>query len=290
MQYTNELNLPEAIASAVRFDDYDSGESDITVTQLIAPPQVVQLSRQHNEDIVEDVSDRLWMLMGKAMHAILERAQDSAIVEQRLFTTCMGWNVSGQFDRLHVESETLQDYKFSSVWEYIHGVKPERIAQLNLLALLAREHGHKISRLEVVYLFRDWSRAEANRNADYPRHQIMAVPVPLWKGTDTRIYMTERVVEHQQAAKGNVTPCTDEDRWAKPTKYAVMKTGRKSALRVLDSHVDAEAWRNALNGAQLKGTYIDERPGENTRCEYYCSAAQFCPQFKMLKEKDNVEI
>ena len=282
MNKSNNLNLPLAIYNAARNDAYRRGNSDITVTQLISPPQLVELSRRHDADITVDCSDMLYALMGTAMHHILDRAQDKASVmkEHRLYLKVNDWLVSGQFDRLDTATGELGDYKFASVWEAIYGLKPEREAQLNLLAHLCRRNNFTVNKLQVIYLFRDWSKTKALQGGDYPQHQIAVIEVPMWPEDQAAAYLTERVQAHQNARNGLALPqCSNAERWAKPTVYAVMKTGRKSAVKLHDNEAAAQTHAKAEAGG-----YVQIRPGENTRCASYCQAAQFCPQFEALKE------
>jgi hypothetical protein len=94
--------LPEAVYNAVRADDYTRGECDLSVTQLISPPRIVELRRRHEQELEEDASDRIWLLIGKVAHGILERAAPSgaAFTEERLFIDIDGWRISGAFDSL----------------------------------------------------------------------------------------------------------------------------------------------------------------------------------------------
>jgi hypothetical protein len=75
---TNKKNLNEAIVRAVQRDWYSGTgeERDYSVTQLLNPVKIVHLMKRHKSEIQEDVSDKLWLLMGSAMHAILERANE----------------------------------------------------------------------------------------------------------------------------------------------------------------------------------------------------------------------
>lgn len=102
MRVTNKLGLPEAIVEAVANDDYTRGECDLSVTQLIAPPRQVELIRQHEDELEEDAADRIFLLMGKIAHGILEKAapRGAAITEERLFIDVDGWRISGAFDSL----------------------------------------------------------------------------------------------------------------------------------------------------------------------------------------------
>jgi hypothetical protein len=69
--FTNKHNLPESFVRAVKVDRHIT-RGDISVTTLIDAPQIRQLKRKY--DVVEDVSDRVWALMGTAVHHVLELA------------------------------------------------------------------------------------------------------------------------------------------------------------------------------------------------------------------------
>lgn len=276
MKIINDIGLPQAIISALENDVYEPPDADISVTQLIDPPQKVELTRHHEGDLQQNASEMLYALMGQAMHTILERAEDDGLQEERLYADYGGWRIGGQFDLL--SGGTLSDYKFASVWEYIYGLKADRHAQLNILRWLATENGHRVDELQIVLLFRDWSKSKARFDSNYPPTQMAIVPVEVWDDTKLHEYLAERVRIHQMARTGVYEPCTAEDRWAKASKWAVMKPGRKSAVKLHDNEADA-----ATHVRSVPGGYIDHRQGEQTRCEYYCAAADFCPQFKALK-------
>jgi len=74
----NDKHLNEAIVRAAQKDWYSgSGEKrDYSVTQLLQEPKAFHLFNRHKHEIDEDVSEKLYMLMGSAMHAILERANE----------------------------------------------------------------------------------------------------------------------------------------------------------------------------------------------------------------------
>lgn len=73
MNFTNIHNIEDSIARAVQNDPY-SHSGDISVTGLVRPPQMAALEYQHRNEIEEDVSDKLWALLGSAVHVILDRA------------------------------------------------------------------------------------------------------------------------------------------------------------------------------------------------------------------------
>ena len=43
---------------------------DYSVTQLLNPAKIIHLTNRHRNEIEDDVSERIWMLIGSAMHAI----------------------------------------------------------------------------------------------------------------------------------------------------------------------------------------------------------------------------
>lgn len=280
MQITNHANLPAAIVEAVRNDPYDAGDCDISVTRLIGPPQIRILERQHADELTEDASDRIWSLVGQIGHAILERAEADALAETRLYAEAGGWTVSGQFDRMVLLPDgTLQDYKFTSVWACMDGPKPEWTAQLNVLRWLAHVNDYPpIRRLQVVAILRDWSRGKARQGSGYPERQVRVLPVTLFPLEAVADYVTERVLLHREAERcaaiGEPLPrCSDAERWARPTTYAVRKPGRKSAVRVLEVEQDA---RDIAAG--IPSGYVEHRQGESVRCADYCAVAGFCAQ------------
>lgn len=260
---TNRYNLPAPLVRAIRNDPYDGGDGQISVTRLLQPPQITKLSK--GREIVEDASDRIWALLGQAVHTILERAntgEAGVVVEKRIYREILGWRVSGKFDVW--EEGILSDYKITSV--YARGGKIEWENQLNLLNALCHWHGITIERLQVVAIFRDWRPKEAMKEG-YPQSQVAVIPVALWPKERAEAYLEERVRLHQQ---DEVPPCTDEERWHQPDKWALMKKGGKRAVKLFDLKPEI---------ILTKDQYWEHRPGSYPRCESYCPASKFCPQW-----------
>lgn len=283
MELTNHSNLPQPIISALQNDPYDPGDSDITVTTLIDSPRIRLLTRWHYDEIKEDALDRMWSLLGQAVHTILERAEATGIAEERLYIDLRGWKVGGQFDRIALDTNTLQDYKVTSAWSIINGPKPEWEKQLNCLAVLAREAGHEIDKLEIFALFRDWSKGKMMQSENYPRRMAQIIDIPIWSHADGLAYMKQRVDIHQAAEK-DLPDCSNAERWYRGEKWAVMKEKRKSAVKLHDTEQEAHEHRADLEIEKPKDKYyVEKRPGTNTRCQDYCSVADYCEQWQNLK-------
>ena len=285
MNITNKLGLPSSIEKAVRNDRYSKGDAHISVTGLIGPARKRAIEIAHADEITEDVSERIWALMGQIAHGILERADDVAWCEERLFIERHGWRISGSFDRYLLESNgLLQDYKLTSTYAIKDGSKPEWQAQENIYALMLREHGYTVGKLEVVAILRDWQKSKSKHTQDYPQVPALVIPVPMWTHDQTEAYIKQRLIAHGKAQ--TVLPeCSADERWERPSVFALYKTGNTRATSLHDTEQEAQ---DALNVASVAASVkaikappkfeIRERPAEQKRCADYCAAFAFCEQ------------
>jgi len=289
MKLTNKFNLPETFVNVIRRPQYSRGDSEISVTEILSPPQLVLLRRQHADDIEQDASDMVWSLFGSACHNILEHGKgDNHIVEERLFTTFEGWSISGAIDLQElIDGKVLiADYKVTSAWA-VQQEKQEWIDQLNLYAwLVERVKGDKVAGLQIIGIVRDWSRREAALKDTYPQSPIVTLDIPLWSQEDRETFVKQRLTLHNEAnfaaVSGDMPACTSEEMWEKKTTFAVMKEGGKRAKKVFEIKEDAAAFA----GQQKDPHYIEVREGGRTRCESFCQVAPFCKQYQTyLKEK-----
>lgn len=287
MKITNKYNFPESIVRAVENDPYTGG-GDISVTRLIAPAQQVALQKLHADDIEEDVSDRIWSLIGQAVHHVVERSATD-FSEIRVSSEILGWNVSGQFDHLSKEG-VLTDYKITSVWTVLNALqegKEEWEEQLNLLAQLIKLDDSRyidsgksmtlpeVEKIQIVAICRDWSKTKAMTTTNYPK-QSEIIEIDLWPEDIRQDYLEARVAEHQQAQlEGKWPPCSNKEKWTRPDKFAVMKGKNKRAVKLFDSKEEAEKMAESD-----KAYWVQDRPGEDVRCESYCNVRPWCPQKK----------
>jgi len=287
MRLTNRLNLPKSIEAAVRKDPYTRGDANLSVTSMIAPARKRILEIRHGDELTEDVADRIWSLMGQIAHGILERADDEAWCEERLYITRHGWRISGQFDRVLLEGDGLcQDYKLSSTYSIKDGVKSEWEAQANLYRLMLVEHGYRVERLQIVVVLRDWQKSKAKHDANYPQAPVVVMDVALWPAEKTEAYIVERLTAHGKAQ--HVLPeCTPEERWERPAKWALRKDGNKRATSLHDTEAEAVAAQAAAK--KPSEMLVEHRPGESIRCADYCSAAPCCSQWAELSRVTRVD-
>jgi hypothetical protein len=276
---TNRMGIPQPLVDAVANDGYSKGDADISATGLLRPPRIAVLEKQYADDITEDASDRIWSLMGQVVHGILERADTTGVAERRLSIQVEGWTVSGQMDR-YINGE-LEDYKVVTAYKFKDGSVPEEYEQqLNIYAVILRESGFPVTKAKIVGILRDWSKLEARRDPEYPQAQIVIRELSLWPPEVAKRFLRERVVLHQQA-RVQLPACTDEERWARPSKWALMKKGGVRAVKLYDNEADAVA--HAATDPKLLS--VEPRPGENVRCENYCAVSRMCSQFQWLKSQ-----
>lgn len=277
MKITNHSGLPEPIVAAVKNDSYNKGGASYSTTELAVPSRIVALKKIHASELTEDAADLIYALIGKLGHSILEQAGTASIIEKRLFWEVGGVTISGQVDV--VDESILDDWKFTSTYAAKSGAKPEWISQASVNRYLCEKNGIYISKARYTAIYRDWSKPKVKRERDYPRHQVEVFDVPMWSLEETERWICERIKSHEDAMI-TLPICTDEERWARGAGVAVMKKGRKTALRVLPSEGAALDYMHEQS--DTKNLYTEARHGTNMRCENYCSVMPFCDFAKSL--------
>lgn len=283
MIITNHANLPDPVVRAVSFSNRDREGADYTITELIQPPRILALRRQHDAELSEDASERIWALLGSASHEILRRSAAAGIVEQRtpveFAVDGKRFLISGQPDYC-VNDDVLWDYKLTKVYAVKDGPKREWEQQLNCYRWLLHHYGIEMKRLCIVVFFTDWSKREVRRNPDYPQLQTKVFNLARWDDATVVNFLQKRIRVHE-AAKRQLPECTPEEMWEKPVQFAVMKRNGKRARRVYRNYAEADRDRLEL-GAQYE---IETRPAERVRCEDYCPVNEFCDFFQQWKNK-----
>ncbi len=224
------------------------------------------------------------MLFGQATHHILEQQPEAGCeLREEYMKIDMGdgYILSGRFDLYNSETETIIDYKTSSVWKVIYDDFYDWRQQLLIYGWMLRNIGFEVSHGQVVALLKDHSKSKAKREKGYPSLPVFVKTFPFscFDFQETEGFL-RRQFSNIKAAEGmadDALPvCTEEERWASPAKWAVMKKGRKSALRVLDSDKEAHEWMEK-NG---KGEWVEHRPGEDRKCDNgYCDVAKYCDYY-----------
>ena len=290
MKLTNKHSLPQTFVNVIQRPTYSRGSSEISVTEILSPPQLVLLRRRHAEEIEVDAADQVWSLFGSACHNILQHGKDdNHVVEERLFTTFEGWRISGAIDLQEYQPDgsiIISDYKVTSAWA-VQQEKAEWVNQLNLYAwLVERVKSVPVTGLKIVGIVRDWNRREAAAKDTYPQAPIVTLDIPIWSYSDREQFVRDRLNQHNEAnfaaVSGQMPECTPAEMWEKPTTYAIMKDGGVRAKKVCATAEEAEH----LVVTKFPDHKVEVRQGGRTRCESFCQAAPFCSQYKQYKESE----
>jgi hypothetical protein len=267
--------------------DYKFEPNEYRVTQLLKGIRETILERRHYHEIEQDVSDMIWLLFGTAVHSIIEhhKEADHEFKEERIKIRIGNYILSGKFDLYNAETKTITDYKTCSIWKVVNGDYEDWRRQLLIYAYMLQSIGFPVEKAEIIALMKDHSKAQAKRKADYPKQPARKITFT-FSGQDFKEIENWLHLRFEQISKAEKLPddklplCTPEERFNSGDKFAVMRKGRKTALRVLDSYEKAEEWME-YNG----GDYIEVRKGEDKKCQDYCSACEFCNYYKEVVAK-----
>jgi hypothetical protein len=283
MNVKNEFDLPDAFVGAVS-RDYHSKDGEYSATTLLKGTCEIILTKRHWEEISVDASDCVWQVFGTATHKIFERQKDDSFKEEFFSVDVLNSKVTGRVDNYDMERGILTDWKTSSVWKVQLKDFSDWRKQGLIYAWLMRKSGLEVKVCRFVALLKDHSKSKARFDSSYPQKPLYVYEFPV---TDKDLEEIEGFIfgkvkgleEAEKIPDGKLPPCGETERWASPEKWAVMKKGRKSALRVCDSEPEAEEYKAAKGG-----DYIEHRKGESKKCiDGYCICRNFCPFYKSLK-------
>jgi hypothetical protein len=290
MKISNKFHLPETIVNVLSRPTYTKGGANLSATEILNSPRIVQLKRLHDAELEQDVSDMVWAIFGTAIHAVLEHGKnDNHIVEERLHAVVDGWSISGAIDLQVVEDDGIivSDYKTTSAWAVMNE-KIDWEQQLNIYAWLVETVKQKpVKGLKIVAIIRDWSRKDMREN--YPVAPLQEINIKLWTYEERTWFIRDRIEQHAAAllaveTNDDLPECTPEQTWEKPMMWAVKKVGGVKAKNVCYTEEEANE-KLELAG---KNHFIEVRPGERTRCANYCSVKDFCGQWKQYNSGETV--
>lgn len=293
MKYTNKNNLPSAIVSVCEEDDgHEPQERVFHVTELLKPTKSAALLRKHYNEIEQDVSECIWLVFGKAVHSLLEKHDTTGYSEFKVEIPLEnGLTVVGRVDLYNESDCAVEDYKTATVWKVIFKDFSDWKKQGLQYAYGLSKMGILVKKLRFHALLKDWSARERKlsllKGKEYPESPIYTWEYEVTSDDLAQIheFMLERSAAEQEAIESlsddDIPTCPADERWNSGNKFAVMKSGRKSALKLCDTIEEA----NEVSKAN-PGSYVEERKGEDKRCEDYCLACEFCQYYKQNHRKE----
>lgn len=284
MIITNNYNLPEVLINSVE-ETHKPVDKHYSVTTLLKPVRETLLKRRHYDEITQDISDMVWLIFGSAVHKLIEDADKSGFAEFKLEEQILdGYSLTGIVDLYDEEHFTVNDWKTTTVYKILNEEFEDWRKQGLMYAWLLRKRGYHVSKLKFNALLKDWSSKDSKFKENYPKH-----PIYVWEYEVTEMNMQEiesfiktqikLIIACEKLADDDLPMCSMEERWNPGDKYAVMRSGRKTAIKICDSKEEAES---LITGSDI---YIETRKGEDKKCDNYCLCKEFCSYWRNKNEK-----
>ena len=279
MKITNNLNLPAGFVKAVSPEKHNA-EGCLSATTLIQGVKQIILTERHWDELEDDVSNRIWAVWGQAVHSLLEQEGEYDFTEQKMVYKTGGVTVTGTIDNYDMKHGVICDYKTASVNKVRFNDFTEWYLQGMIYAWLLAKNNFPVNKCRFIALLKDHSKTEALRDYKYPKdpvyvYEFHVTPQALFK---TGVFVKNKVNEYQRCLNlddNTIPPCSPEERWERPPKFAVMKNGAKKALRLFDRVEDAN-----LLADTKSGYYVEHRPGESIRCRSFCLCCRYCDYYR----------
>jgi hypothetical protein len=284
MKITNVMGLPEGLVKAASIERHNAPGS-ISATTLLHGVKAIHLTNRHWEELEDDVSDRIWAIWGTAVHALLEHEGETDFTEVSMSHDFLGVKITGRIDNFDMGSGTVRDYKTASMWKVKFQDFDDWYKQGMVYAWLLSKNGFPAKKCQFIAMLKDHSKSKAKRDSSYPQepmylYEFEVTPEGL---TEIEAFIAVKVNQYLQnlpLGDDDIPECSPEERWEDPPQFAVMKQGRKSAVKLFDTREPAEAMIDELGHDKH---YLEERPGEPKKCEDYCVCNEYCSFYKKFK-------
>lgn len=283
MRVTNKMGLPAAFMSAVSVRRHNE-PGCFSATTLNKGAKEIVLTDRHFDELEADAADSVWAVWGTAVHALLESQKDDNFHEESFKVPVLNSFVTGQVDSYDMANGIINDWKTASVWKVQLKDFADWKAQGMTYAWLLSKSGLDVKKCRFVALLKDHSKTKARNDRDYPQSPVFVYEFDVTPddlaATERRV--TAKVAEIEAAYKmadDEIPECSASERWADGEKWAVMKSGRKTAVKLFVSEADASAFAEEMGGAH----YVEHRPAVSRKCADYCPCKDFCSFYKAIK-------
>ena len=245
----------------------------------------ILLTERHWEEIEVDASDSVWAIWGTAVHSIFEKQKDNSFKEEQFRVKIGNSTVTGRVDNYDLENEILADFKTCAVWKIIYQDFDDWYKQGMIYAYLMKQNGLNVKRCQFIALIKDHSKSKAKIDPTYPQSPVYVHQFDVTENGLAEIekFIKEKIADieaNENTPDNELKGCTPDERWSKGDTWAIMKAGRKTALKVCKTEEEAKSLL-----AELGGTNIEFRKGEDVRCNSYCNVCKWCPYYKKTMEQ-----
>ena len=292
MIITNKLNMPDAFVKAIQNSRHNADKC-LSATTLLKGTKEIILTDRHFDEIEIDASEEVWAVFGTAVHSILEHQEDEAFKEESFSVDVLDYKVTGKVDRYDMKNETIEDWKTASIWKVMFKNFDDWKKQGLIYTWLLRQSGLNVRHIRFIALLKDFSKSESRKNSNYPQS-----PVYIYEFDPTEDELTSieaeikdkvfKVSQDTDKKDDEIAECSPYERWTSPERYAVMKEGRKSAVKVFDLECEAENFINEIEKDKDKYS-VETRKGIDRKCDDYCPCYKFCSYYKDTHKSEVTE-
>ena len=321
MKFTNEKNIPIALAVWLASDFYDrhGDPNTISATSLLRPLRSIVLERQMaSMPGVEASTDLMSVLpsrMGTATHDAVEKAWSSnykdalkmlglnqntidkflvnpepediqpdsicVYIEKRGYKKIGKWTITGKFDFV-VEGE-VHDLKTTKTYSWIAGTNDEDYRKQGSIYRWLSPEIITQDVMTILYVFQDWTKMRAIADGGYPQNACLAKKFPLYDLESTESFIKGKLdkVEALEDKNQDELPLCSQEELWQTETTYAYYKNPQSRTRA--TRVFKSMHEAQSKNAQDGGRgLITPRPGEVKRCNY-CNAISICKQAKDLE-------
>ena len=288
MEITNRLGLPAGIVKAASTEKHNAPMC-LSATTLLQGLKQILLTERHWDELTDDVADRIWAIWGTAVHSLLVHEGEYDFTEQEMSYKLGDITITGRIDNYDMANGIIVDYKTASVNKIMFNDFTDWYLQGMIYAWLLTRNKFPVFNCRFIALLKDHSKTDAARNRSYPQNPVYVYefPVTTEKLFKTGSFIRGKVDDYKKylaAADDDIPPCLPQERWERPSEFAVKKEGVKKAVKLFEVKREAEERASALG----KGYYVEHRAGESVRCTRYCLCNSFCNFYRGMCGRSGV--
>ena len=284
MKVSNRLHLPEAFVKAVSVERHNKAGC-YSATTLNKGTKEIILQERHWDEFTVDAADSVWATFGTAVHEIMEKYEDGNFHEEKFDIAVSKSRVTGVVDSYDMERGLINDWKTASVYKVMKADFSDWYKQGMTYAWLLQQSGLEVKKCRFVALLKDHSKTKAKNDSSYPQSPVFIYEFDVTPEdmAETRDRILNKVLEIEAAYELEddfIEPCSNDERWADGEKWAVMKNGRKTAIKLFDNGADADAMAGEMGNAY----YVEHRQAISRKCLDYCNCKEFCSFYHAMKK------
>lgn len=316
-RYTNNANVPLALAVFLVTDHYDHNPDPFTIsaTTLLKPlRQIILPARIPQTDGLVELADMMSNRLGAAIHDGIERSwrtnyreamksmgyrdnlinrvridptdaeleADPSIIpfymEQRASRQLGKWTVTGKWD--FIGEGRVQDYKTASVWSYKHQVNADK--QIKQGSIYRWLDPKKITQdeMDIHHIFMDWKAGMIKSDPSYPPQRFQKQTFTLMSPQQTEAFIRQKIAlieQYWDAPEDQIPLCDEEELWRSEAVFKFYKNGDITAARSTKNFATMAEARTHQANVAGGVGAIKEVPGEVKACKY-CAGFPICSQ------------